>query len=592
MVRRIAISLIGLLFGCALAARSAQPVQSPPVRDTPAQKNAPPPPPMGRLTGRVLAANNGRPIKRARAYVIAPELPEGRGTLTDDSGVFELTELPAGRYTLTVSKPGFISLSYGQRRPLQTGTPLQLGDGQQMAGIEFRLPRGSVLAGHVFDETGDAMPGVAIRVMRYQYAQGERQLLVVSAAQTDDQGAFRVWGLNPGDYYVSAVTSNFDFGPVGRGGPGGGFGGRGIGGERGGTAGGRAADPSADDETVKAYAPTYYPGVGSIGEARPVRLAVGQELLGLDFNVLLVRAARVTGLVTNSDGTPTSTGQVNLMSEGSSARGRDQPGADFGSRIEWDGRFAIANVPPGRYMLRVRGDDFETPQYAAQPLTVTSVDVSDADVLLYPSASINGTVSFEGTPAPEPNQIRITAPWAENALVAGNPNARVEKDGTFTLAGVPAGLHWIRSGGNLRGWSLKSVIVDSHDVADTPIEVRSGEVLNNVNVVFTNRQTEINGTVTDDRGNPLTDFTVLAFPSDPSLWRPLARQIMTARADQSGKFQIRGLPSGAYYLATIDPAEQGEWFEPAFLDQQRLTAARVTLSDGDTKTHDFHISAR
>jgi hypothetical protein len=171
MVRRIVIPLLGILLGCAFLG-NARPAQSPPARDTPAQKEAPPP--MGRITGRVLAADNGRPIKRARAYVSAPELPEGRGTLTDDSGVFELTELPAGRYTLTASKTGFIALSYGQRRPFQAGTPLQLRDGQQMGGIEFRLPRGSVVAGHVLDETGDPMPGVVVRVMRYQYAQGER----------------------------------------------------------------------------------------------------------------------------------------------------------------------------------------------------------------------------------------------------------------------------------------------------------------------------------------------------------------------------------------------------------------------------------
>jgi hypothetical protein len=598
MARRIAISLLGIVFLCALAGSAgpglvARGPQSAPARDTPAQKNVPRPP-MGRITGRVLAADNGRPIKRARAYVSAPELPEGRGTLTDDSGVFELTELPGGRYTLTVSKTGFIALSYGQRRPFQAGTPLQLRDGQQMVGIELRLPRGSVVAGHVLDETGDPMPGVIVRVMRYQYSQGERQLVPAGTAQTDDRGTFRAWGLNPGDYYVSAVTNNFDFGPGGRGGPGGGFGGRGGGGGggRGGNAAGRFADASPDDETVKAYAPTYYPGVGSISEARPVRVAVGQELLDVDFTLLLVRTARVTGVVTNSDGTPTSSGQISLIPEGTSTRGRGQVGGNFGSRIEWDGRFAIANVPPGQYMLRARGDDTEAPQYAAQPLAVTSVDVGDVTVVLYPSASINGTVTFEGTPAPELNQIRITAPSAENALTAGNPNARVEKDGHFTLDGVPAGLHWIRSAGGLRGWALKSVIVDSHDVADTPVELRSGETLNDVNVVLTSKLTQIDGTVTDEQGNPITDFTVLAFPSDPLLWRPLARQIMTARPDQNGKFQIRGLPSGAYYLATVDPAEQGEWFEPAFLDQQRIAAARVTLSEGDTKTHDFRISAR
>ena len=134
------------------------------------------PPPAGRITGRVVAADNGRPVKRARVFISAAEMPGGRGMLTDDAGVFDFTELPGGRYTLTVSKTGFVSLSYGQRRPLQAGTPLQLAEDQQIKGIQFQLPRGSVIAGRVLDEDGDAMPGVMVRVMRYQYAAGRAAL--------------------------------------------------------------------------------------------------------------------------------------------------------------------------------------------------------------------------------------------------------------------------------------------------------------------------------------------------------------------------------------------------------------------------------
>ena len=61
------------------------------------------------------------PLKRARVLINAAELPGGRGVLTDDSGVYEITELPAGRYTVNVSKTGFVALSYGQRRPLRPG---------------------------------------------------------------------------------------------------------------------------------------------------------------------------------------------------------------------------------------------------------------------------------------------------------------------------------------------------------------------------------------------------------------------------------------------------------------------------------------
>ena len=80
-----------------------------PARDTPAQPSTPAP--SGRISGRVVAADTGRPIKRARVFVNAAELPSGRGMLTDDSGIYEITDLPAGRYTLNVSKSGFVSLS-------------------------------------------------------------------------------------------------------------------------------------------------------------------------------------------------------------------------------------------------------------------------------------------------------------------------------------------------------------------------------------------------------------------------------------------------------------------------------------------------
>src|SRR5438093_9494339 len=242
MARRIYVSLMLVTLAVAAFAQSPRPGPQQPARDTPAQQKDTPPPPGGRISGRVIA-DNGRPVKRARAFITAAELSGGRGALTDENGIFDFTELPAGRYTLTVSKSGFVSLSYGQRRPLQAGTPLQLADGQQLKGIEFRLPRGGVIAGHVYDETGDPMPGVLVRVLRYQYQQGDRRLAPAGTTQTDDQGQYRVWGLMPGDYYVDAQSRiNLPFGgPAGRGGGGGGRGAGPGGGGRGGGGGAAAA---------------------------------------------------------------------------------------------------------------------------------------------------------------------------------------------------------------------------------------------------------------------------------------------------------------------------------------------------------------
>jgi len=603
MIRAFSISALVI---AVIVSVAAQPGQTPdqgqrpqqPARDTPAQPAAPGP--SGKISGRVVAADTGRPIKRARVFVNASELPGGRGMLTDDSGIYEITDLPAGRYTLNVSKSGFVQLSYGQRRPLQAGTPLQLLDGQQLKGVDFRLPRGGVISGRILDEDGEAVPGATVRVMRYQYQQGDRRLIQAGTAQTDDRGQYRVWGLMPGDYYVNALTRLPGFGgPMGRGG-----GGQGGPAGRGGVAGGRAGAMAfgggnvppfvaggGDDQEQMNYAPTYFPGVTSVEQARPITLGVSQEALEISFNMQLVRTSRLSGHVTNPDGTATTAGNVNLMSDVSGRGG--QIGQNYGGRIQWDGAFTIANVPPGRYVLRARAGDSETSLFATQPITLDGSDIDGLAVILSGGATLTGSVIFTPgqSPAPDATQVRITAPSTDLTGFGPQPNARVDKDGRFTLSGVSAGTHLVRSNGNLRGWTLKSVTVGGRDVTDTPIDVRSGQTLSNVTIVFTDKINEISGTITTTTGVPMPDYTVLAFPTDPSLWRPQARQIATTRPDQTGKYRLRGLPPGEYYVTTVDPAEQGEWFEPAYLDEHRAGASRLTLGDGDVKTQDFKVKS-
>ncbi len=265
------------------------------------------------------------------------------------------------------------------------------------------------------------------------------------------------------------------------------------------------------------------------------------------------------------------------------------------SRLQDDGTFSLVNVPPGRYVLRARGDgprgrdgDYVPPQFALLPLTVNG-DINDLHVALAMGATISGTVTFQGsrsTQPPQVNQFRIIASLVDRSEMGPNSTARIEQDGTFLLVGVPAGALWLRSQAP-GSWSLKSAVVDGRDTIDTPFEVGAGDKVTGVEVTFTDRQSEIIGTVTDAQGLPATEYTVLAFPTDSALWRPQARQIVTARPDQTGTFQLRGLPPGDYYVATIDPAEQGEWFEPAFLEQHRGGATRVRLGDGEVQDPEF-----
>src|SRR5687768_14130306 len=105
VVLAAAATIAAIATGSAFQTQRPGPLQ--PARDTPAQRRDASETPAGLIAGRILAADTGRPVKGARVSVSAPELPGGRAMLSDDMGLFQLTELPAGRYTLSVSKAGY-----------------------------------------------------------------------------------------------------------------------------------------------------------------------------------------------------------------------------------------------------------------------------------------------------------------------------------------------------------------------------------------------------------------------------------------------------------------------------------------------------
>src|SRR5262249_34295115 len=66
------------------------------------------------IRGRVIAGDTRRPLRRAQITVSSPELGrDSRSSSTDADGRYEVKDLPAGRYTVTVRRAGYLSLRYG-----------------------------------------------------------------------------------------------------------------------------------------------------------------------------------------------------------------------------------------------------------------------------------------------------------------------------------------------------------------------------------------------------------------------------------------------------------------------------------------------
>ena len=83
--------------------------------------------------------SDGRPLRRAQISLSGEPLQQAKTTSTDSQGRYELTGLPPGRFTLTATRPGYLSLSYGQSRPGEASRPIELADGQELVKIDVTL---------------------------------------------------------------------------------------------------------------------------------------------------------------------------------------------------------------------------------------------------------------------------------------------------------------------------------------------------------------------------------------------------------------------------------------------------------------------
>ncbi|HEV3139958.1 MAG TPA: carboxypeptidase-like regulatory domain-containing protein, partial [Vicinamibacterales bacterium] len=218
------------------------------------------------LRGRVVAADSGQPLRKAQVRISSPELRENRLATTDVDGKYDFKELPAGRYTLSVSKGSYVSLQYGQMRPFEPGKPLEIQDGQTIEKVDFALPRGSVVTGRIVDEFGEPATDVMVTLQRYQNMSGRRRLVGAGRpGTTNDIGEFRLFAIPPGQYYLSATMRNMSMSPF----------------------------DSTDDRS--GYAPTYFPGTPNVAEAQRVTVAVGQTITDLNMALIPTKLARVSG---------------------------------------------------------------------------------------------------------------------------------------------------------------------------------------------------------------------------------------------------------------------------------------------------------
>jgi len=559
-----------------------------PGRDRPAVRTG-----TASIRGRVINATTGTPIRRAsiRADSVNDQGQQsGRSMTTDDNGGFVLADLAAGRWTIRASKTGYIEQQFGQRSAFATVDPITLTDGQRFV-ADFRLSRGGAISGRILDEFGDPLAGANVTAMRLQTtAQGSRTVRTGTSVPSDDTGAYRIYGLPPGQYYVavndpsaarlvvlSSPDGSSEFQLNG--------GADAVVAERV-TISGNVT--FGDSETRRtSYAPTYYPGTANIAEAQRLTLGLGEEQAGITLTIVPVKAARITGKVMGSNGMPLRA-QVSLMS--SMGQGFTPSGGRNGTAN--DGTFTLTNIPPGAYTLNVLGPNIGAvpPEVAAMPLVVNGEDILGLTIATGSGASIQGMIVADNGSRLPTSSVAVQAVPLQGGSATWSPRDVADENGTFVLEGL-VGAYSLRMQSLPSGWIVKSVTANGLDVSDAAMEFRPGDRVT-VRVELTDRVTQISGSVRPNRD--VRSGTVVVFADEPAKWTGLSRFVKTARVGEDGRFSINGLPPHQRYIAiAIDYVEQGEATNPEFLQRAKGVAnTSFALSAGGQQVLDLPLIVR
>lgn len=301
-----------------------------------------------------------------------------RSATTDENGNFAFELLSPGAYKLSVLAQGY---TLAPEALQGDGSPKFYRPGDSP---NIRMVKGGVITGAVTTPGGDPLVGVRVRALKVKDPEGRvaRTIPITETSlmkewKTDDRGIYRIFGLEPGKYVVSA--------------------------------GGKGFNPMSMGE-FDSDAPTYHP-TGTRDMAAEVGVHAGQEAVGIDIRYRDLKGHIISGHISNAN---ESDAQANIaiLSLTNSATGSLEAWAMAGgfgnpafgnASTEGKRPFALTGIADGEYDVSaaaaavtplggVSGTSYVAP---ARRVKVKGGDVTGLELKLYPLASISGQLVIE-----------------------------------------------------------------------------------------------------------------------------------------------------------------------------------------------------
>lgn len=461
-----------------------------------------------------------------------------------------MKEIEPGSYTLLAERSGFLRTSYGARFPNQRSVTLHLNRGQTLRDLDFRLTPQGVLSGRVVDEDGDPVMNAHLQLLRFGYSQGRKQLEPLfrgSYISTNDLGEYRIFGLVPGRYVLSAdyhTTASAQ----------------------------QSVDRSAVRRNNEDYLPTYYPGTVDPNAAILLNVVAGAEVRGIDVKLLKAHTVSVRGHVTNAASPGPHAINISLV-PGNSNRGA------FSRQVyqaDASGRFEIRSVTPGSYLLDANVSENDKFYRIRQPIEVRDQDVDNLNLTISPGVALPGRVRVEGNDTAGLAKVSFNLILPDGSVGGFAPLK--EEDRSFRFDNLNAGHYDLR--GNLPdGYYVKAARLGDIDILASGLDV-DGEAPTSLDVVLNPNAGQIAGVVQNPDTQQPAPFSVVVLVPQEKDRRDHGWYYKTVTADRFGSFTLKSVAPGEYKLYAWDEIEDGAYMDPEFMKPFESKGKSVSVKEG------------
>jgi hypothetical protein len=459
--------------------------------------------------------------------------PQGAISMrTDAQGRFAFTGLGPSVYRLTVKKEEYLRLEYGQKAVGGPGLPIVIDAGTQVQGLVLRMQPASTIAGKVENPLGVPIANLLVQAMRRTYGvRGNKTITVFSNALTDDLGAYRLYWIDPGDYYVNATYLPQLPTPVN----------------------------ASEDEPRAAYALTYYPGFTNPADARVIRVPDDKVMIGIDFRVELSGGITARGTVRSILDKAAIPATVTLISpeeSGGSSR--------YVVATDEKGVFEMKRVIPATYVMFATTRDGSQSGFTrltiGPPRDLKPI-VELGDFMIGPGVTTNIRLFGDLPASADLRSVKFLLVPLEDYIPAPKPSV-IDARGALSILNVQPAEYLLSASGLPNTAYIKAARMDQRDVLERFVQVQY-DVQSPLDIQLAFDAGQISGTVADASNKPIDRATVVLVPDKARRHRPDQYRAVVSSTD--GKFSIVGIPPGDYKVFAWDTIEPNAWMNAEFM---------------------------